>query len=318
MDTLIIDIGCSQTKFYLINTNGSLQIFKSLTPPNCYDLVAQTFEMFERSLTKSDNIGKVMVISYSDTAIVEMDNGSIKNYGVFKPGELGWELSWNLPKPKDMFQEIKNLRISEIKRILPISTYIMSKLTGAHDWRTWDYTHASNSGMWNFKRGGWGSAMQPFIDAGIITENVLSPQTEVATDRPEHWYLGGHDSVFATANMIPYSTNPYLSLGTWITASVEQMDKPPMARTIDRYVLGANGTLLNQICFRSVLINKTVKKVLKFFESRLPENVNSAPIKVFGSWTEDLGMLKDHPYLTFEFVENPKSYLQEEAAKCVS
>ena len=309
MDTLIIDVGCSNTKFHIFGE--SPESYVSPTPVIVSDLVHYVLTQYNRIMEKHQ-ISAAMVISFSDAVICEHKDGKKTLHGVFEDGVLGDVL----PSRGSHFQSIVS-ELHSIHRVLPVSTYLMSRLAGLADWNLWDYTHASNSGYWDFDKGGWRNLAQLFIAEGVINKKVLSPKTLV-TSTPVRWYLGGHDSVFAVGNDPYYSPSPYLSLGTWVTASVPcEIETTELG---ERTVLGANGVMLRQICFKSDIdVSVALAQALNFFESNMLSNITHKPIKVFGVWSEEVSVLQGHNYLKFEFVETEtRDYIQREALQCVS
>ena len=103
--------------------------------------------------------------------------------------------------------------------------------------------------------------------------------------------MGGHDTTFANAADIPYSTKPYVSCGTWTTVSVETSLRRD--GFIDdgqtRYILAPNGALLKQLCFKSGIseAEATAEIVIGFLSDNF-KGATAAEVAVFGAWSSDL------------------------------
>ena len=214
---------------------------------------------------------------------------------------------------------LKNvIGLHAIKRILPPSTMFAVQLTGNREWKKWDITHAGNSGMWDYERACWTKEMYPFIEAGVIDEKVAACNEIIWSERGSYEFLvGGHDSVFANANDIPYSSKPYISCGTWITGSVESYFYKRDRNSATRFVIAPNGTTLEQLCFRveRVGMDVSLKWVYDFFEKRrkIP---SETPIRVFGVYAEDFVKDWQHPGSPVIHVDpEDGSFLHLEAAK---
>lgn len=117
---------------------------------------------------------------------------------------------------------------------------------------------------------------------------------------------------------IPYSSKPYLSCGTWITASVESYFHKRGENSPTRFVIAPNGSTLEQLC---VNLNEkghdfAYDVTCDFFEKRLPEKMNHAVIKVFGGWAEEaIEIWKKHPYLHFRGVDPEGDFLHQSAMR---
>lgn len=320
MNTLILDIGCSNTKFYFFR-DGHLEERRVFSTPRHqeYDLWNAVLRAYNEMIEYVD-VDKVMPISYSDSVWYETKTGVLRHIPVFSdiqrhPEAPDYQVAGK-PGNSELLgiaSQLLHLRdtvdLGSIKRILPTSTLISARLSGDRIWNIWDITHAGNSGMWDYENARWCPEMQPFIDAGLIDEEVVSPKTE----RPGGIYVGGHDSVFANANDVPYSTKPYLSLGTWVTASVEKEFKKQDRNAPTRFVPAPNGTTLEQLCINAENnLEKVYEQVITFFESRLPKN---SRIKLFGGWKEGFNRWLDND--DFQFVLEDIHYLHKQAARYI-
>lgn len=332
MRTLIIDLGHSFTKCFIHSEKESL-FYQSKTPntiPGILRVLRQQLlktECYLRYIAQEEShdrllpIDRVMVISFSDAIFYEKTDGSFHqlDYIDFVPVHPECPPYQITGKPTNsplnsIANYLLHLRdtvgLENIKRILPPSAFIASSLAGNSDWKTWDITHASNSGMWDYEKEKWHQAMDPFFEAQVISEKVVPCHALVSECSSEVKYLvGGHDSTFVNANDTPYSTKPYLSLGTWTTASAEAPFQKLDQHHPSRFVIAPNGTILHQLCIQSG--EHSLQQGLKFLERKHL----SAPVKVFGGWAKEaVAQLKSDTVL-FRCVEVPEpTFLHQQAA----
>lgn len=184
-------------------------------------------------------------------------------------------------------------------RILPFSGMCASHLANDKKFNNWDKTHATNSGVFNyqipnplderFPINGWHDCISDIIDNGWIGEEILPCDHILRTPDGKPILIGGHDTTFANALHTPYSTKPYVSAGTWITASVESSLRPNWNDEGARYITAPNGAILKQICFAAPTNEagreKAASRIIKFFEKNLAEGT-TMPIPVFGGWRQ--------------------------------
>ena len=332
MRTLILDIGCSKTKFnfyeYDRRIDGMEMVLDTPFLPD-KEMITDLKQSFADWVApKKPDL--ILPISYSDsiwylTKDNEIDtipvHADIEKQKVVPPYFVsGKPKNSELLSMAHQLMYLKNrVGLDNIKTILPTSTFVAAQLTGQEHWNTWDITHASNSGMWDYKNAQWAPHMKPFIEAGLINHNVVYPGTTLHAQPNQKWLVGGHDSVFAVANETPYSTKPYLSFGTWITASVEGWFKKRNKNSQTRFVIAPNGTILEQLCFRAKKnqYEKAIKTTIAFFSKNLPLNTRPRQINVFGGWSrtgESLWKKAEG----FELVQKDNdfnSFLHNEAAK---
>lgn len=332
MRTLIIDIGCSYTKCFIHSEKEAL-LYQVKTPNTILGMLRTLRQQLiktecylhyiahEESHDRMLPIDRVMVISFSDAVFYEKTDGSFYqlDYSNLVPAHPECPPYQITGKPtnstlKSIANQMLHLRdtvgLENIKRILPPSAFIVAQLAGVSAWKTWDLTHASNSGMWDYEKARWHTAMQQFIDAGVIDEKVAACNAAVSEfPAGVKYLLGGHDSTFVNANDVPYSTKPYLSLGTWTTASAESEFRKLDQHHPSRFVIAPNGTILHQLCIQSS--KHSLQQGLKFLERKQL----SAPVKVFGGWAKEVVPQLKSDTLKFECVDPTEhSFLHEQAA----
>ena len=332
MRTLIIDLGHSFTKCFIHSEKESL--FYQVKTPNT---ITGMLRVLRQQLLKTEGylhyiahegshnrmlpIDRVMVISFSDAVFYEKTDGSFHqlDYIHSVPAHPECPPYQVTGKPTNstlnsIANYLLHLRdtvgLKNIKRILPPSAFIIAQLAGNPDWNTWDITHASNSGMWDYKKERWHETMQPFFEAGVIAEKVLACRA-VVFEFPSgvKYLLGGHDSTFVNANDVPYSTKPYLSLGTWTTASAESPFRKRDRHHPSRFVIAPNGTILHQLCIQSS--KHSLQQGIKFLERKQL----SVPVKVFGGWAKEVMPQLKSDTVFFECVDfTEHSFLHEQAS----
>ena len=329
MHTLIFDIGCSNTKCLIYEGARQCEHKQHPTPTNVADLQTLVNELrYQAKKNTSYFITASIVVSSSDAVIFEMKDGTL---GYILPDVQlprqpklpayhisGKPTNSELPGIANQLYWLRqNIGLKYIKRALPISTFFAAQLAHRSEWKTWEHTHASNSGLWNHEEGIWCQEMAPFIEAGILNEKVASPYTALSTDSTSDiQFLGGHDSVFANANDTPYSAKPYLSLGTWITASVESYFQKRDPQHDTRFVTAPNGSTLEQLCFKNP--KNAYPRIFRLFERHLGAETQPRQISVFGTWTDEvIETLQSHPYLHFVVVDRPKEFLHQQIAQYV-
>ena len=334
MSVLIIDLGNSHLKFSCYKA-GNVYHFCQVPTPETVDgilheisqrLQGGYYYLDEGEGRRATSVNTVMIISFSDAVFYDKTDGSLHQFrsADIVPRHPALPPYQETGKPTNsqlagIGNQLLYLRdtvgLKNIRKLLPPSLFIGAHLTGATDWKRWDITHASNSGMWDYENGNWHAAMHPFFDAGVIDAKVVKPSAVLWHSHeigyPEIKFLcGGHDSVFANANDVPYSTKPYLSLGTWTTASVESEFRKLDRHHPSRFVIAPNGAILHQLCIRSS--EHSLQQGIKFLEGKQP----TGPVRVFGGWAKAVLPELKSDTLKFECVDAPgRSFLHKQAAR---
>ena len=288
----VIDVGCSFIKSYLIAGNQVVNFFK--LPTKQETLFADIRTCFENCGAESSHA--TIILSTSDCVVWEDKDRN--PHWIEHATPPGWEEGLT-PYQRSGHPRYEALRgaanqmlylkrtvgLENIRRILPISAYVACMLADNPDWNQWDRTHASNSGFYDYGRDGWAEEAQPFIDTGVISEEIVSSKTRVPGNTFRQIYVGGHDSMFSNAMDIPSHTRAYVSCGTWTTVSVYHDDFIPETGK-ERYILAPNNALLKQLCFLSAFSTpkETAQRVINFYDGYLLES----PILFFGNWSVEL------------------------------
>ena len=308
----VIDVGCSFIKSYIVAGDDVVHCERIKT--NFDTMAEDTMRLFERSAkihTQSS-----IVISTSDSVVGEDNSGNVKwlehQFPRYWRGRSTSYKKSGHPQNNDlkgaanqMREIVKIAGLMKMKRILPVSTYIATLLADNPDWNGWDLTHATNSGFYDYDKAGWADEAQPFIDAGVIDAKIYPCDTLVEGNTFRRVFLGGHDSVFANAVDIPYSTKPYISCGTWTTVSAPyDMERGIPDRGNARYIAAPNGVVLKQYCFPSDPdeLDRSAKTIFRFFN-----DFERPSIKIFGSWSKEMyNILSDRYALLMDWIEPHK------------
>ena len=325
----VIDIGCSFIKSYVVSDKGVQSCFQ--LPVRSDHIFKDIRRCFEKNRQDTQS---TIVISTSDCVVWESKMGGNPHWLThdipkeWQDGLTSYKKSRHPRYDKlkgaanQMLYLGKTVGLENIKRILPLSAYIATEIADNPDWNGWDITHASNSGFWDYDRGGWADAAQPFIDAGVIDEKIYPCDTLIEGNTFRRVFLGGHDSVFANANDEPRSSKSYISCGTWTTVSV-MADRYAPKDSDARFVAAPNGSVLEQLCFLSdpSTLQTAVTKICGFLDQSF-KYVASPTIQVFGSWSKEMyEVLNPNSRFRFEWLEPNRFwgclYLPEQVARYV-
>lgn len=307
MDLMYIDIGCSNQKHYLIR-NGEVaeKEVVETAEGNIYEIIARANSFQNKLVGEGYYINNAIVTSLSDSVVYELNNGDL--FSLWYNDELPHYggVTCNTISGKAVQKELHGMgnqlkyiqhkhRLDKVKRILPISTFVSSYIAGNKDWNVWDYTHASNSGMFNMHTLNWDSCMLPFIAANCINGVLYSPRHYIKRDIMDI-HVGGHDTTFLYYG----SPDGYITTGTWITAGkVQEKYKWERSNLPVRWILDANGRYHKQLCLHS----SDPDKYIKLAEFLPPDKYN-----VSGAWRDSLITELQH-YLPSSVVLQPCNLL---------
>ena len=287
MDLMYVDIGCSNQKHYLIRGGevAEKEIVET-TEGNIYEIIAQVNKFQNKVVAEGYYINNAIVTSLSDGVVYELNNGDLFTlwYNDKLPHYGGVTCNTISGKPPQdelhgIGNQLKHIQhkhsLDKVKRILPISTFIAAYLAGHKEWNTWDYTHASNSGMFNMHTLNWDSCMLPFIAENCINGTLYSPRHYIKKDMID-MHMGGHDTTFLYYN----TPDGYITTGTWITAGkVQEKYKWERSNLPIRWLLDASGRYHKQLCLHSSDPDKYVK---------LAEFLPADKYNVSGIWRDEL------------------------------
>ncbi len=296
MDILVLDIGCSNMKSIICRGNDLLEKTSVPTPQDAIGILTAANDLIGKASASGYELSAVIPTSFSESVIVEGIDGTLRLFGPVLPETLMREQRpsyGDTGYPIDSFvgvcrilRYLKSTHHS-FRRALPVSAMIAVHLASNTDWKTWDYMHASNSGLYG--NGKWIAAAEPYKDWLNIRETA-SPNTcvgKLVDGTPV--FLGGHDSLFG----IYPGGEAYVSCGTYITASEPAEFMKDSGENI-RYVQDAHGTYHRQICFEaSGHLSQT--HALKIYEF-----LNAPLVKVFGSYANEMAdMLNGYGVATY-------------------
>ena len=319
MDVFVLDIGCTNLKGLVVRLDEVMVHWVTPTPKDTSELLNACLSMYGNVRNEGYAINRHIVISHSDGIIYEVEDGTPHRLSPdfdipFQKGLPSAELTGKPRQPdlKGIGNQLLWLAKQEIsvRRILPVSTYVAAYLCGNKDWIHWDITHASNSGVYNQHEMTWHPIIENLIDQGAIGEVILSPNARIPNSLGMEVCVGGHDTLFAVSEKV----RPYVSCGTWVTASVPipegdilsaEVSSPPYTRNLR----APDGTLLWQICFANN--DETVSHIV----NHMSAIELGTEIPLFGGWANDLyRRLKETQSACFVNVDPDGTYLHRQAA----
>ena len=315
MKVLILDIGCSNTKCFAYQGDAdrvSLIEWKQFqTQLNSIEEIVKDCEYIIDAFVKIDKPDCILTTSFSDSVVAVDNRGDIKLHAPSDICISGRELPSYLETGysnvfSGLFPRLHDLRKDRtLLRALPVSAFISSVLCFNTDWKTWDWTHASNTGAWKQARQEW----IPSEFSDLFPSEAVSPAKIIGDRLDIPVMLGGHDQMFITAN----TTRAYVSTGTWTTVSVPQYiflpDESEGAEV--RWLRDPSQTLHKQVCFKTP--KKLTEDVFNRIDAFLQKNmVETKEIAVVGSFAHQMAAelkLRD-------FIPRVREFMQhEEAAK---
>lgn len=272
MDILVLDVGNSFVKGYVYRYSPKAErLIKRVLPTSRkFDEIFQTCQNIVHTVQKDDvNLSGIIVSAFSDALVTENDKGETKIIFALDPGQenVSYNLPYTLTGYTSMFPNLyARLRCvhlhDSVRRALPVSAMIAAHLCDNRDWKHWDITHASNSGMWNQIKQQWlTSEYENIIDPEVVSCSAIVGEVEGIPV-----LVGGHDALFCCAN----KCQPYVVTGTWTIASLpqEQFQPDPDAETRVRWLRDPKGCLHKQINIKTpkVLTDDVFEKVAGFLK----------------------------------------------------
>lgn len=295
MDILVLDIGCSRMKSVIYRGNKLLEKTSVVTPQNAEGIMKVSVDLVNKAYADGYELSGIIPTSFSESVIVEDQAGKLMLFGPVLP--VPW-MSGPRPSydetgyPDNSFvgvcrilHRLKSTGLYSFRRALPVSAMVAVQLVSNTEWKTWDWMHASNTGLYGNKQ--WLVDAESFED-WLDVDGTVSPDTivgELADGTPV--FLGGHDSLFG----IYPEGGAYVSCGTYITASQpsEFMSNP--GEDV-RYVQDVRGTYHRQLCFESQ------GELSQADALRIYEFLKTFDVKVFGSYANEMAdMLRDYSIL---------------------
>ena len=318
MKVLILDIGCSNTKCFAYQGDAdrvSLIEWKQFrTQLNSIEEIVKDCEHIIDAFVKIDKPDCILTTSFSDSVVAVNSKGAIKLHAPLAPCNSERQLPPYLetgyptvfPGLLLRLHDLKNERkFRNMDRALPVSAFISGMLCFNIEWKTWDWTHASNTGAWQQAHQEW----IPSEFSSLIPWETVSPAKIIGEREDIPVMLGGHDQMFITANTI----RAYVNTGTYTTVSVPQDIFDPQDDESDRvrWLRDPSQTLHKQVCFKTpeVLTGGVYDHIAKFLQNSM---VETKEIAVIGSFAHQMAAelkLRD-------FIPRVREFMQhEEAAK---
>ena len=304
MDILVLDIGCSYTKAFVYRNNKVIEKWRLKTILTADGIIDASRKLVNRADAEGFEFSVVIPTSFSESVIVEDVEGNLELFGPTLPFEVA-----NAPLPPyiatgypSTFPGVGRILYHlisleyPIRRALPVSAMVSAQLAGNADWKFWDWTHASNTGIYG--NGHWKKEARLYREWLNINQSI-SPFTCVGNmENGVPVLLGGHDTLFA----IYPDAQAYVSTGTYIIASEPAgfMSRIPEVSDSVRYVQDTLGNYHRQICF------KAPGKLTLDVARRIHEFLNTPAIRVFGVYAHEMGNLLSEFRFTPIYDKNPK------------
>ena len=287
MDILILDIGCSYTKAFVYRNNKVIEKWWLETILTADGIINASRKLVDRAYIEGFEISVIIPTSFSESVIVEDIDGTLELFGPTLPFEIA-----DAPLPPyiatgypstfpGVGRILYYLMGYRIRRALPVSAMISTQLTDNVDWKLWDWTHASNTGLYG--DGHWKKEAQLYSE-WLRTDQSSSPFTCVGRMKNGvPVLLGGHDTLFA----IYPDAQAYVSTGTYITASEPSgfMSRIPEVSDSVRYVQDTLGNYHRQLCFKAPC------QLTLDVARQIHEFLNTPAIRVFGVYAHEMGNL---------------------------
>ena len=156
MDILVLDIGCSYTKAFVYRNNKVIEKWRLKTILTADGIMNASRKLVNRADAEGFEFSVVIPTSFSESVIVEDVEGNLELFGPTLPFEVA-----NAPLPPyiatgypSTFPGVGRILYHlisleyPIRRALPVSAMISAQLAGNADWKFWDWTHASNTGIY--------------------------------------------------------------------------------------------------------------------------------------------------------------------------
>lgn len=299
MDILVLDIGCTNSKAIVFS--GSEITFRTSvkTPNNAQGIVDTARSLLGRVLSEGYELQGVILTSFSESVIVENADGELNLYGPYYETDVN-EINYPatgypcdpFPGVACILRDLKK-RGEDVQRALPVSTMVAVQLVNNAAWRTWDWTHASNTGLYG--RGRWIDDFLAAYHDWFDTKTAVHPNKIVGyINGLTPVFIGGHDTVFSIFNR---DSKAYVSTGTYITASEPCIFDPiPGEKQKQiRYLQGVNGWYHRQVCY------KREGHFSQLDALKIRETLSTNRIMVFGDQSHEVaGMLTDYDFNVIE------------------
>ena len=283
MHTLILDIGRTNLKTFIVNNKECFEYYLQPTPINPNEVFEISRKIVDRAIM-AYNISTIITTSFGDSVVVE----DIKGEWILQYATDPCPKVKNLPHYRDtgysnafpgLIRQLITLdqRGVDYRRALPMSAALSVYLTDNTNWKYWDWTHASNSGAFHQKTKRWVST----FSRRTISPKIVSPLEIVGTYKKINVVVGGHDVSF-----VGIDTQNYVVCGTWIIISERRNPFTPKTdeKGKVRWIRDPCTRLHRQICFKSPgqLSNEIYDKIMDFYKAP------TSKIIVVGPYSEEL------------------------------
>lgn len=306
MQILIIDIGCSFTKGYLFNKELEIVVDHKMdtdisSPDTLEGCVRELLSQFDN-------------FTYQAIFPLSFGEGVVYNNVLYEPTHNRVPLSDDnyclTGTPTDVkrdigsaFQSLLTFPSYSDGPALPVSTYTASRLANT-EIKSWELTHAGNSGMLNFSQRRWACDLlkKHKCDPIPFSTQFMSPATIVGkTDKNILIFAGGHDHSCISV----FNPKPIIIAGTWVVLSHPEIAFLPRQDEKEagiRWTITASGSFHKQIVKKvsNPITIPEMNYLISLFE--LMKVPNNAEIYAIGGYGEKLAPELDKLESSFSFV----------------
>ena len=230
MRILVVDIGNTNIKSTLFENQSFQFVSVVKTPGSALEMLKEAKKMID---TLSIPIDVILPLSFGDSLMYRDSKDQIQ---IVKPLDMSIGASVNYmqtgyPEKLAGIHQIYRHRKDIGTDFAPVSNFWASWLTET-EIIGWDFTHASNSGMWDQKK------QHLFVS----DTQIYPPSRQVGNYKSARVLLGGHDIAFI-------DEDTYLQTGTWLIASKRCRKYTPNIeeRCRVRWLRDAKGNLCKQL-----------------------------------------------------------------------
>ena len=321
MQILVLDIGCSFTKGYLFNDSLEIiadhRVTTNISTPDTLEVcVREVISKFDKYIYQA-----IFPLSFGE--------GVVYNNIIYEPTHNRESLIDNnyeqTGTPTDVkrdigsaFQSLLTFSSYSDGPALPVSTYIASRLADT-EIKTWDLTHAGNSGMLNISQRQWDVKLlnKHQCEPLPFSLEFMSPASIVGkTEKDTAVFAGGHDHSCISV----FNPKPIIIAGTWVVISYPEIAFLPRQEEKAagiRWTITANGGFHKQVVKKvsNPITLSDMNYLISIYQlMQVPEN---SEVYVIGGYGEKLAPELDKLDSPYHFVSPPEAevYQHRQTAK---
>ena len=283
MKIAVLDIGNSFTKYFIYHVTNRKAEHLFSTREQTPHRASRMLEISDYLVRCSPAPDAIIVTSFGD-ALMYL-TGTASDPAILKPLDLSYTSPETLypyevtgypfkHQLAGIGQQLAYLQRNQRNiRIAPVSSFVAAWLAGKQAIQ-WEYTHASNSGIWNQEK-------KKFIgyNEKVVTPAEVIGVTAIGSQKDIPILLGGHDIAFIDANC-------YVHFGTWTIVSkrTDSFEPNQDERESVRWLRDAT----NNLCKQMSELDMRPETIRDFFKDV------EKPIHIVGHITDTHSILKGH------------------------